>query len=405
MNKHIVNKQINNKDYFAIFLFKIIVFFMVFDGIRDALVISSYISPIKDLSVFLLFFYALIKFKFKTNLKKNLYSISLLIFSTSIPTYIFYLFWSNDTGRYISSEYSIYARYLMFPILIYLFLNYEKLTGTNIINLVNYFLKLVVLFVIITPILYFMEPSFLKEDFKQWGRLGVGYPTMDAQVLLFALSLLLFLRKLDFKNMILIWIVTVGILMQNTGTGYVTLILLLAYWLYKTNNRNRLILIVNFGVTIGVFFSVFILINYEIFSIFFTLMQNKLYSIFTGSQDISQQIREEQFIQLKNHVSNIFEYLYGIGFKIYVENQYYFMFIGLGYVGLLYFCIFLFVNFVYGFLIRKKDSSILLISTTIFALTSYTLVSLYLFPIEVMYAFGIGLSKHLYDKRVNNDCN
>jgi len=299
----------------------------------------------------------------------------------------------------------MYYKYVQFFILCYLFLNFEKFTKQKIDVLIDFFIKLLILYVIITPVLYFLEPSFLKDNFKQWGRIGVGYPTMDAQVLVFGLALVLLIRRYSLlKGTFIISIIIIGIFMQNTGTGYASTIAVIAYYMLFTKRYNIKSIYLATGIL--VFIILYILHVYSGSNLqnnFLYLFLNKIYSIMLHKKSLSEQIRAEQFLELKEKISSIFESLFGIGFKIYVENQYAFMLIGFGYIGLLVFLLFLLNNLSYGFLIRRKDNSILFITTLIFSLTSYTLVTLYLFPTEVLFSFGMGIS-YYYQKR-KRKCN
>jgi hypothetical protein len=145
------------------------------------------------------------------------------------------------------------------------------------------------------------------------------------------------------------------------------------------------------------------LIYYEVFSNFFWLLQDKLQSIYSGSSSLSEQIRHEQLLEIKTHIDTTFKLLFGLGFKVYVENQYSFMLMGFGWIGFSYFLLFLVIYIIYGWKIRNKDRSMLLITTIIFSLTSYTLVSMYLLPTQVLLAFGVGLSRYNYlKKKVGN---
>lgn len=402
MNHIYKNTQLNN---ISLFLYKIIIIFMVFDGVRDALVISSYISPIKELSVLLLFSINIFRSRFHLHVYNNFYFKNILIFSSTIFIYAIYTIHSVDTGNMLTLPYIMYYKYVQFFILCYLFLNFQRFTNKNIIVLIDFFIKLLIISVILTPFLYFLEPSFLKSGFKQWGRIGVGYPTMDGQVLVFGLSLILLIKNYSLlKGSIIISLLILGILMQNTGTAYVTTTAIILYYLFFTQKNNlKSIYFVGF---ILLFLIMLILYEYsDLLKNFLWLFTEKIDSIISGKQSVSEQIRAEQFLNLKKNISSMYELLFGLGFKIYVENQYSFMIVGFGYVGLLFFALFLSNNLLYGFIIRKRDYSILFTVTIIFSLTSYTLVSLYLFPTEALFAFGIGISYHYYKRKkiaINN---
>lgn len=377
-------------------LFKIIVFFMVFDGIRDALIFSGYISFIKELSVLLLLFLTFVHMNYRFVFTKDMYTKGLLFLASTMILFLPHITNTYSLNKVLASSFTIYYKYVQFFVLIYLFLNYQKFTSRSIEGLIDYFLILIVIFVLITPVFYFAEPSFLKSNFKQWGRIGVGYPTMDAQVLMLALVIVLFHRERNYiYAVILLLLILFGILMQNTGTGYVSFFGIVTYYFFSSKRKNLKSVTTTLIIVTVSFISILIRF-YEMFENFFWLMNDKLMSIFSSTKSLSEEIREEQYLELKNSMSYLTDYLFGLGFNIYVENQYSFMILGFGYVGFIFFILFLLYFLLNGWNIHKLDNSIMFLVTIIFGLTSYTLVSLYLFPTEVIFAFGIGISKHLY---------
>jgi len=145
----------------------------------------------------------------------------------------------------------------------------------------------------------------------------------------------------------------------------------------------------------------FIIINYiiykygDILETQLYLLQRKIDAILNPNTSKSLSLRAEEFNSQIIFLNDWFRNLYGIGFKIYLENQYDWFRIGTGLIGFFGYIVFLSGLVIYGFLIKNIDKNILFISSVIFAFTSYSLITLYLFPTEASFAMMIGYSLHL----------
>ncbi len=389
-------KKILKKDIFANFLYKILVIYIVFDGLRNHLVISSYITYFKEMTTLLLFIYIILikKIIFIENKYINKVLLGYVIF---IFIFFPFIWMSKPTFNYLTEPFIMYYKVLQFFILVYIFSVYELVTKYKYEDLLEFFIKLLIIFVLITPLIYFTNPSFMVPDFKQWGRISIGYPTMDAENLVFGIVLMFFVfQKTVLKSSMILLLLLLGILMQNTATGYITLGFVIVYYLffgskYKVNQKS----IVFVGILSFIIVSLIIFKYGDLLKEQLYLFQLKINALLDPNGSKSLSIRAEEFNNEMRYINSSFDNFFGIGFRIYLENQFDWFRIGTGLLGLCGFIIFLLNMILYGFIIRKKDRSILLISSIIFALTSYSLITLYLFPTEASYAMMIGYSLHL----------
>lgn len=392
------------KDFIGIVLYRIIILFIVFDGLRDNLIISSYLSPMKESSVLLLFIYILIKNKMILLLPKNIVSINFILFFMIVLVFsVFVFFHYHYNIPYVTSAYFMYYKIIQFFILFYIFTQYEYITNEKYENILNFFLLCLIFFSLMTPVIYYLSPWFMVDSFKQWGRINIGYPTMDAENLVMGILLLLFVfRKRFISSTVLLMMFLLTILMQNTATGYISLLMVLFYYFItnKKNKKNRASFYVVF-ILIILCIS-FILIQYnEVFELQIDLLFRKINAIFDPSNSKSLNMREEEFLLVKPYLNDWFSNLFGIGFNVYLENQYDYNRASMGIIGYSIFILFLTINIIYGFIIRYIDKSILFLSSILFGITSYSLITLYLFPTEGLYAMMIGYSIHLqYRKKI-----
>lgn len=291
----------------------------------------------------------------------------------------------------------MYYKLFQFFMLVYIFSIYENVTHDKYDNLLKYFIKLLVIFVILTPIIYFTSPFFMVAHFKQWGRINIGYPTMDAENLVIGITLMLFVFKERFlKALSVILFFILGIFMQLTATGFATLGFILGYYLfsfskYKVNQKS----IIFIGILASIIIS-FIIAQYgDLLKDQLYLLNMKVNAILDPSTSKGLSMRATEFHEHMQYLDDPFSNFFGIGFKIYLENQYDWFRVGTGLLGFYGYILFLINIIIYGFFIRKQDRNILFLSSVIFALTSYSLITLYLFPTEASYAMMIGYSLHL----------
>ena len=396
------------KDGFAIFLYRILVIYIVFDGLRDNLIISPYITYFKESFTLLLFFYIFFIKKIFLLDKKFIFYIFFFFFLFLLIFFPFSILSLSINYRYLSSPIIMYYKLIQFFLLVYIFSVYEIVTKDKYENILKFFIKLLIIFVIITPIIYFTDPFFMVKDFKQWGRINIGYPTMDSENLVLGILLMLFVfEEKFFKALIIMLILILGIFMQLTATGFATLGFILIYYIfsfskYKVNQKS----IVFIGILAFIIIS-FIIYRYgDLLRDQLYLLQIKVNALLNPANSKSLSLRAQEFSDQIRYLNDPFSNLFGIGFKIYLENQYDWFRIGTGLIGFIGFIMFLSSLTIYGYIIRKKDRNILFLSSVIFAMSSYSLITLYLFPTEASFAMMIGYSIHLQRRnkiaKINN---
>ena len=212
-------------------LYSLIIFFTVFDGVRDHFAYQKYLSVIRDLSIAVLFIKILLINRW--HFKRTTFDPLLILFGAiaciSIPVnclitpYVLNSHRSFVRTYYPFFEWVLFFRFIEFFILIYLYSYFEKLTGKSLSFLFKQILGFEVLYVIFNLLAYF-APLPLFQYRPWWGRVSEGYPTMDAQVLCYALLSLLFIVKTSkIKFVFLFVVIVVGVLMQATSTGFISL--------------------------------------------------------------------------------------------------------------------------------------------------------------------------------------
>ncbi|MBB1456683.1 hypothetical protein [Pseudoalteromonas sp. SG43-5] len=384
----------------------IVILFFVFDGVRDNVSFSSQLTVLRELAILLISFvtaYSIFSggLKVKAYFKSYLF-ISFTLFLSMFISYYATMFPVFEGLRTVSTPFSIITKQIQFFLLIVAFYKYESVTGGEIERLVLFFIYTACLYALITPLIYFYPPPFF-EDYKSWGRFGVGYPTMDAQMFLFAFVFSAFYCNFSKAKFFLIAsVLVVGTLLQVTGTGFATIAaLVLSLIIFPSKQPRSLMITLIFLATLFVFSLYF---SYaDKFENVVYLFQSKALQIFGAEESISLDIRQEQFEQLMVLAKNDFvTNLFGIGGSIYVENQFSFFRLSSGVIGFSLFIIWMFLFGSRSFSKFQLDNGVLFFSLMTFVLSSYSLVSFYLLPLYGLLALATALHlikvKHYYEK-------
>lgn len=126
---------------------------------------------------------------------------------------------------------TLWKNYLFFPLLLYIFLYMDsKKTNISITDLCRHFTYGMVSYVYISLLLYYYELPIWNNYHVYWGRLTVGYPTIDTVVLGLAMIMVFFNRELKYslkEKLFYSLTLTVGIIMQASGTGIIVLSLII----------------------------------------------------------------------------------------------------------------------------------------------------------------------------------
>lgn len=411
---------------FNYFFFIIVILFTVFDGVRNYSVFSGYVSQLKELSILILFLSLLAERGFKLGgyILGKVGVSNILYFLIVSPVLVFFYLKLDVIGIRITEYYYfpiiLHYKTLQFFLIICVFSYFESLTGRRYDELIKFFIAASLVYVLFSYAAYFYHFPFMRVFRPYVGRISNGYPTMDGQVLCFAYLANLFVapfrRKKFWVQLLISFILIVGIISQATGTGLVTLFCVTVFYLFcyarkytLPNKRNNLkILVLSFGVLS--LCGLYVVFNYYfLFEAMINMIERKFLAVINLGQntsvDYSVQLRENQFNNMMNVKNDLFHLLFGAGtFLGYqIENQYGFLLRSYGVIGLGLFSLYIFRNMFYAWW-RNFNFKLLMIGATgVFALTSYSLISTYLFSTSAAYGlmFGYVYSKNFlrkYDK-------
>ncbi|MQW92631.1 hypothetical protein GFH30_12840 [Acinetobacter wanghuae] len=386
------------RDNFLATLFFVVIFFIVFDGVRNNLIFSPYLSLIREISLLLIL---ILGFIFRRRIDKKYLSkfIPLILFSFFIlclwPITIFlnfsdFYFVEQEFGN----KFSIYYKHFIFP---FCFLaTYALLKGNDLLQkkIVNIFVVLSSLYGYVTLPLYFFPLPFFNEVYKDYGRFGVGYPTMDGQVFILSLFCLIFLAK---KKIIMfhfcLYGILLGMLSQNTGTMYVSLLLMIIFGTFL-NFKRTLYIVLNLSILLIT--SVFIIIQnyYDLYIDMSKVFLSKLYT-FIDSNNVAidtVSMRESQYELLNSYIkTDDMYYIFGVGASSYVENQFLYIKTAFGNLGFLLYLISLTYIFIITLFIENKNKLKIIFLYIIFSLSSYTLLTIYFFPTVMGFSLLINI--------------
>ena len=403
------------------------IFLAVFDGIRSKTPIAEQVTYFKEITTFTLLAITLISSS-KLVKKRALYfsNIFLLIYLVLIATVVISL---NDVSRSLlptllrndmPTPYAMHFKNIESIVLVFVLIHYEHLTGRKITALMDFFVQLCIFYVLFTLLIYFKfdNTSFFKSPW--FGRVSIGYPTSDAQILAFALAYLVF-GKTNIKSTvrgIFIAILCVGVLMNATATGIISLgIIFIAYFFYFLFSGK---FITTFSIKNSVYAIIIIIIFFTGKQVlgkvndravdYAALLENKMgfvtnkinASLFGQYNpeyypDISEELRKTQVELTFKFNKDFASLLLGgpISLGTFIENENYFLIRSYGYVGFtlyyLWIMMLLFLSFKY---INKYYGRLLAIAIGILIITNSAIATTYLFGLAV--SFGLFVSYFYY---------
>lgn len=123
----------------------------------------------------------------------------------------------------------VWKNYLWFPVLFFIYSNMERSAKISFQDYLRQFVNIMCIYIIANIVLYYIPMPFLiTEPHRYWGRLTVGYPTIDVILIGFAIAIVLFAEHEWKKKDIFLrsFILYIGMLMQASGTGIVFITLL-----------------------------------------------------------------------------------------------------------------------------------------------------------------------------------
>ncbi|PLO33972.1 hypothetical protein CWN45_18290 [Klebsiella pneumoniae] len=378
-------------------IFYFLVFFIVFDGVRSNLVISGFISPFRELflNLFILCSIPLLKLcKRKDVALVAPYLIISALAIINIPITLSIDITTYNVGpiNVFENKYSAVYKHIIFSIIflsMICFIRNDEESATKGIGLM---INLAAIYSIITIPIYLYGAPLFKENFRDWGRMGVGYPTMDGQMICFSIFCLIFLvkQKSVFLFNIKMAALLIGLVAQNTGTAIVTMVVIGALSIIKKPGKTftYVAIMIPFiaALVIKQYYS-----NPEFFTDMLYVLNTKIEQLLhpemaSSSNLDTLQMRAAQFDMLEKVLKHDpMLRIFGVGGEAYIENEFRLTLVAYG--------IFSFAAFIISFVwmafisINKKNNNKLLLLTIIvmWAFTSYTLSSIHLFTTSFMF--------------------
>lgn len=373
-------------------LFYFLVFFVVFDGMRSNMIISGLISPFRELAlnVFVLCSIPLLTACKRSDLRMAIPFIGIsAIAIINIPITLFNNIDSYNVGNILvfDNKYSAVYKHIIFSVLFLSILCFTRKNIDKVRNCLEAFINFAAFYSVITiPIYLFGFPLFV-DKFRDWGRMGVGYPTMDGQMICFAIFCLIFLLPQKSKTLfnVKMALLLLGIIAQNTGTAMVTMVLLAGAAFVKKPGKtiSYFIFIVPMVVTIVIqqYYS-----NPQFFTEMLFIANNKINQLLnpdmaanTGDLD-TLQMRAVQYEMINSIMDkNIFLRIFGVGGQAYIENEFKLTLAAYGIFSCALFVLsFIWIPFI-AIISKNKNKFLIFIIITMWAFTSYTLSSIHLF--------------------------
>lgn len=382
-----MNLRLSNIKNLAIY---IIVCFVVFDGVRGNLTISNIIAPFRELvlGIFIALSLPMLLHSDKKDVRLIAPYLFISVFAIiNIPITLFHSISDYHLGgiQVFGNKYTAVYKHIIFSIIFLSFICYARNNFDTLRKALKLFITLSVVYAIITiPIYLYGFPLFIA-DFRDWGRMGIGYPTMDGQVICLAAFCLIFL--VPQKNMFVFNLKMAGLLLglacQNTGTSMVTMILISIAAFFKKPGKTISYFAIIFPAIIAV-----ALYKYysdpEFFTQILYVTMNKINLLIDPSANIGEvntlAMRDDQYKNLHEIINNdTFLWLFGVGGEAYVENEFKLILASYGIFSFLSFVISFFWITIFILLSKNKNKTLLIVLIVIWAFTSYTLSSIFLF--------------------------
>lgn len=414
-----------NVSTLSAFLFKLLLFVSVFDAVRSLMVldIKSYLTIFKELSTFSLLI--LLIFKKGLRISRSEIITGNLIFVTYLLTFGSVIILINDFdpsvfasfyNPFVPAGFVIHFKTIESFLVILVLLNYEYLTGKEMKVLLDYFATLCVIYVFVTLAAYFVvDLSWIFE--AHWEqRISIGYPTADTQILCFGLAYLMFKQNefSKYKKMTYGIILVIGILMNSTGTGFLSLSFLMFFSIFtQIRVRSKIelstIRMVLFSIVLGLAVWVMIFntlsqdrIEIKKFSEFF---QKKISSVSNQilellpfgnpsemEEDYSVYVRRRQVETVFSVKDDIFSMLFGgpVSLGTQVENQNVFLLRSYGIVGIAFYYFWIIQLLLLAVKnLKSEDGKLLLAALAIMMFSNLSTITSYMFGVAVSFALLI----------------
>ena len=408
-------------------MYKVLAFFIFFDSI----ILKSYLAPLSRLRtiafIILLIIVLISKKRCYPHNRNRLFFIlfySYIIINglISIPEFI----------SHGAEGFKIYKQLLLFPFFVYLFINFEALTKRSIQTYILFIIRCAYIWVIINFILYFVELP-IWHEFRPWfGRISNGYPTVDVVCLNYALLMAFWVKNMNWtknEKLFSTVLITLGIIVQMSGSGFVLLFLIYFSCLFISKNASvdkqlKKVFYTNIIVVCilsGIGLTYIALKQPELIDAALYVADSKFKTIFGKADELdpwadTMKIRDDEYEDAKyRFVKNERDLLFGIGYAdvimkdnntknlngIFVEDQFRLNILTIGLLGQVLFLLYIFYPLWLWLKIFKSKIVYVLwggFSIGAFLLASRVLLTMAIFQIEVIFAlmFSFLLYPHYY---------
>lgn len=373
------------------FILYFLVFFMVFDGVRSNLIISGFISPIRELSLNL-FILSCIPLLAYCKRKDFLMAVPFFFISVmvlvNIPVTVL-----NDISSYNSkiqifeNKYSAFYKHLIFSVIFISAIVYARSFLHKLKSGLNLFINLAVFYSIITiPVYLYGFPLFV-EKFRDWGRMGIGYPTMDGQMICFAIYCLIFFVRQKSKTIfnMKMGALLLGLIAQNTGTAMATMVLIFVTAFIKKPGKTAAYLFFMLPLLVGLIIKCYYS-DPEFFSQMIFITGNKVNQLINPGMSAASgqldtlQIRAAQYEKLNVLIDhNIILRLFGVGGQAYIENEFRLTLAAYGIFTFFFFVLSFFWMSTLILMSKNSNKFLIIVLLVMWSFTSYTLSSIHLF--------------------------
>ena len=375
----------------------ILLFFIIFASALNYTYIPKSFNYLKDIIIF--YFFGVLISQKKIKMPKNIgYSFYIMFVIVLIISWLGIV----NNGTDIINIIIRIIRYIEFFILFFIFTNINKITTKPYDRYIDCFIKLSIVLVAVHIIGYFIPNPIVSiyidnkigNGFYR-NRISIGQPAIAVYPMIVSILFLLVYKKNDYRTVLKIIVLTLGVIISISITGILSLIMIFLIFMVlnsKKESRKKLWKIF-ISITIILFLALrVIVLNPTIKKIYDkqkSLMYIKIVALFNEDlNDLSMNARDIKYYQAKQSVKNRVEKIIGVGILGYdneekhigsLENTYRTFRICYGLVGEICIICFIFKQITYGIKYHKyKEGMIILLLFFNFAMHCYTLEVLYL---------------------------
>ena len=343
------------------FVYKLLIICIGFDSLFSRLILP--LNGLKYLVVSFLIFWIIKTNQFRVSIpiKNRFVKFYVLLTSFSVLISLPFCFDYGFAGLDVPKKY-------FFFIISVICSYYAPKFGIARKELLRFFAKIELVWAIMNPVLYFLSPPIFLNGAQRWyGRISVGYPTID--VVLYSVAIVIFLFDEDnqqfYKRRILASVILlIGIASQSSGTGIVlSVVIFMIYFVtllpLKINRnvrykRNKTLLLVSlFLLSTVSAITVFQKVDEVLYEKMVYSVENRV-GILLGEKNVELDVntldmRAQEFNDAKKMYQNtITSQLFGVGFgpinyrpdrnkamyeTVFLENQFHMFLFSQGFLG------------------------------------------------------------------------